>query len=42
MKELNKKLMKWDDQLRGVFLAFQNVQIMNGGKGRIMDDFAWI
>eukprot|EP00347_Sterkiella_histriomuscorum_P023312 403335132 len=42
MKELNKKLMKWDDQVRGVFVSFQNVQILNGGKGRIMDDFAWI
>lgn len=42
LKELNKKLMKWDDQLKGIFLSFDKVQIMNGGKGRIMDDYAWI
>ncbi len=34
--------MKWDDQLKGIVLAFEKVQLMNGGKGRIMDDYSWI
>ncbi|CDW87943.1 UNKNOWN [Stylonychia lemnae] len=42
VKELNKKLIKWDDQLKGILVSYQNVCILNGGKGRIMDDFAWI
>lgn len=42
LKELNKKLMKWDDGLKGIFLSYDKVQILNGGKGRIMDDYAWL
>ena len=42
LKELNKKLMKWDDQLKGIVLSLEKVQLMNGGKGRIMDDYSWI
>ena len=40
--ELNKKLFKWDDQLKGIILSFSGVQILNGGRGRIMDDFQWV
>ena len=42
LAELNKKLSKWDDNLRGIMLSYNKVQILNGGKGRIMDDFASI
>ena len=42
LAELNKKLNKWDDNLRGILLSYNKVQILNGGKGRIMDDFASI
>ena len=39
---MNKRLNKWDDNLRGIFLSYNKVQILDGGKGRIMDDFASI
>ena len=40
LAEMNKKLNKWDDNLRGIFLSYNKVQILDGAKGRIMDDFA--
>jgi hypothetical protein len=42
LKELNKKLMKWDDGIKGIFLSYDKVQILNSGKGRIMDDSPWV
>ena len=40
MAELNKKLNKWDDNLNGIFISYNKVQVLDGGKGRIMDDYA--
>ena len=40
LAELNKRLNKWDDNLKGVFISYNKVQVLEGGKGRIMDDYA--
>jgi hypothetical protein len=42
LQELNKKVLKWDDTLKGMVVSFKDVKILNGGKGSIMDDLPHI
>ena len=38
MKELYKKKTKWDDELKGVVVAINEIKLLNGGQGLIKDD----
>ena len=42
VKELVKKLRKWDDRLKGIITKIQHVRILNEGVAQLMDDSAYL
>ena len=41
-KTLHKKKQVWDDSLKGIITKFEKVQLLNGGRARIMDDSPYL
>lgn len=41
-KELQKKKRVWNDPLKGIITKFERVQLLNGGKAKIMDDSPYL
>ena len=41
-KELQKKKNIWNDELQGMITKFERVQLLNGGRAKIMDDSPYL
>ena len=37
LKELHKKKNKWNDEVKGVITQVSKIQILNGGRGKLVD-----
>ena len=42
LKTVHKKKKTWDDSLKGIITKIEKVQLLNGGRARIMDDSPYL
>ena len=41
-KQLKRKTGRWDDELKGIVTKISKVEILNGGRAKVMDDSPYL